>query len=165
MEQFFYTESKQKTAFSLIELIVIIGILAMLMVVAIPAFRIFQRESNLAGEAEEVASALRLAQSKTLASEGASQYGVYFNTSSVPHSYTLFKGQSYASRDLSFDKIYNLSNISEIYEADLWGGKEVVFKKITGYASSASSFGRVSMRLTTDISETKTIYIENSGLV
>jgi len=97
-----------------------------------------------------------------LASEGASQYGVYFDNTSSSHQYILFKGESFALRDNSFDEINNLSDNTEVYNIDLNGGNEIIFDRVTG---STSQPGSISLRLKTDITKTKTIYIEGSGYV
>jgi type II secretory pathway pseudopilin PulG len=154
-----------KKGLTLIEALLIIGILFILLSIAFPNFRFFQKESDLNDSVEEIINTLRLAQNKALASEGASQWGIYFETSTFPHRYILFKGESFATRDNSVDEIHKLPNSVEIYEINLWGGKEVVFEKVTGFVSSTSQFGKVSLRLRGDPTKNKTIYIENSGLV
>jgi len=153
------------TGFTLIELLVIVGISLILILLAFPNFRFFGKESDLANSAQEIVNTLRLAQNKTLASEKASQWGVYFKTSTQPHQYTLFEGSSFASRVTSSDEVHQLPKSIEIYEIDLWGGSEVVFERVTGYASSTSQIGKVSIRLKDEPSKEKTIYVENSGLI
>ncbi|KPJ57514.1 hypothetical protein AMJ49_00030 [Parcubacteria bacterium DG_74_2] len=152
-------------SFTLIELLVIIGIFIVLIAITIPNFRFFEKELDLNNSAEEIINTLRLAQNKTLASELFSQWGVYFETSTQPHQYTLFQGESFATRATSSDEIHQLPGLIEIYEIDLWGGNEVVFEKVTGFASSTSQFGKISTRVKTDPSKNRIIYIENSGLV
>lgn len=147
---------------TLIELLVGIGILIILATMSALAFRYFQRESDLNNSTKEIIASLRLAQNKTLASEGASQYGVYFNTSTPPHEYILFKGSDYSLRDTSFDEIHKLPKTIEIYEIDLQGGSEVVFDRLTGTTNQS---GSVSLRLISEPSRAKTIYIEGSGQV
>jgi type II secretory pathway pseudopilin PulG len=149
-------------SFTLVEILVIIGTMIILMALATPAFRVFQRESDLNDSSEEIINTLRLAQNKALASEEASQFGVYFDNTTTPHQYTLFKGSDYASRDSTFDEIHKLPKSIEIYEINLGGGKEVVFNRVSGETNQS---GNIKIRLVSDISKTKTIYIENSGQV
>ena len=152
-----------KKGFTLIEILVIIGIMVILVALAIPSYRFFQKESDLNNSAEEIINTLRLAQNKTLASEEASKYGVYFDAVSTPNQYTLFKGENYASRDSSFDEIHKLSSFLEIYEISLaGGGSEVVFDRISG---TTSQFGSMSIGLKDNPAKTKTIYIASSGQV
>lgn len=150
-------------AFTLVEILVIVSIMVILVSLAIPSYRFFQKETDLNNSAEEIINILRLTQSKTLASERASQWGVYFDRTTDPQRFTLFKGQSYATRDSSFDEIHKLAKSIEISEINLAGGvKEVVFDRILGTTSQA---GYVSIRLKDTPEKTKTIYIENSGQV
>lgn len=153
---------KNNFGFTIIELLTTIAILIILVAILISFFPFFQKESDLNNSFEEVINALRRAQNKTLASEGNSQYGVYFDTSVSPHQYTLFKGTDYSSRDSSFDEVHKLSKNIEIYQINLSGENEVVFARITGTASPS---GDISLRLETNPTETKTIYIEGSGLI
>lgn len=148
-------------SFTLIEILVIIGIMLILMALAIPAYRTFRSQTDLNNSAEEIINILRLAQSKTLASEGASQYGVYFDQATSPDRYTLFKGESYELRDIALDRVYDLSKDIEI-EINLIGGSEVVFNRIIGDTSQS---GNLSLRLIESPSETVSIYVANSGRI
>ena len=154
--------SKFNRGLTFIEVLVVVGIIAVLVILFIVNFRVFQKESDLSDTTEEILNAFRLVQSKTLASEEASQYGVYFDNIASPGRYVLFKGSSYATRNLNFDEIHKLPSSVEIYEINLAGGKEVVFERLTGKALPA---GNLSIRLIADPAKTKTIYIESSGLV
>lgn len=159
------TKSQKLKGLTLIELLVTVGILIILAAIVIPNLRFFQKESDLNNAAEEIINTLRLAQNKTLASEGASQYGVHFDATSTPNQYILFKGTDYASRATSSDEIYKLPKTVEISEIDLWGGTEVVFERVTGYTSTTDQFGKISLEFKNDPSKTKTIYVESSGPV
>ena len=149
--------------FTLIEILIVIGILLILIIIAFPIFRFFGAERDLDNSTEEIISTLRFAQSQTLASEGADQWGIYFSTSSVPHKYILFQGENYASRVTSSDKTYTLPESVEIYDINLITGEsEVIFNRLIG---STGQPGNISLRLKADPVKTKTIYIENSGWV
>jgi Tfp pilus assembly protein FimT len=149
-------------SFTLVEILIVVGVLIILVALAFPAFRSFQVESDLDNSVEEIISTLRIAQSKTLASEQASQWGVYFSTSTIPQQYTLFQGVDYTSRVTSSDETYELPDSVEIYHVDLAGEPEVIFDRIIG---STSQSGSVSLRLKDDPTENQTVYIENSGQV
>src|SRR4030042_2675322 len=148
-------------SFPLKKILIIIAITVILIGLTIPAYRFFQKESDLISDAEEIINNLRLTQNKTLASEGASQYGVYFDQYTSPHQYTLFKGNNYALRDSSFDEIHKLSDSVEISGINLsGGGSETIFDRISG---TTSQFGELTIRLKNDATKTKTVYIANSG--
>lgn len=145
--------------FTLIEILIIVGIFIILIFLSAQVFPYFQKEVTLNNSAEEIINNLRLAQNKTLASEGASQYGVYFDTSTNPHQYTLFKGVNYANRVISQDEVHKLSKIIEIYENTL-AGSEVVFNRLNGESSQT---GKISIRLKDTPSRFKTVSIQASG--
>jgi len=158
-----------KKGFSLVEILVIMGVLGIVIAASVPAFIFFRRQSDLGNNAEKILNVLKLAQSRTLASEKTSapedpgRYGVYFDNSASPNSYVFFKGVDFASRDMAFDKTYTLPQELEIYNIDLLGGSnEVVFERLTGFTPQE---GTVSLRLAADPTKTKTIYIEGSGEV
>ena len=144
---------------TLIELLVVISILLIILGITIQSFRSFQGEEVLSDSTEKIINILRLGQSKTLASEGASQYGIYFNTATNPHQYTLFKGANYALRDVSSDEVHQIPKSVEIYEINLGGGQEVVFNRLTGESTNS---GAVSLRLKGDNSKTRTVGIKSS---
>lgn len=153
--------NKQKS-FTVVEFLVVFSVLAVLIIISAGAFILFQRKSDLNYGTEEIINVLRIAQNKTLASEGTSQYGVYFDNITVPSQYTLFKGSDYASREISFDKVYKLSEKVEIYAINLGGGNEVVFERLTGNSNLS---GDLSLRLKTDPTNSQIIYIEASGQI
>jgi len=146
---------------TLTELLVIAGILIILSAIAVPAFRFFQKESDLNNSAEEIINTLRLAQNKTLASEEANQYGVYFDDTTSPHQYTLFVGTDFVSRDDSFDEIHKLPKTVEIYEINL-GENKVVFNRVSG---ETNQDGNIKIGLISDISKTKIVTIDSSGRI
>lgn len=153
-------KEQKKSGFSLVEFIVVIVILFILAGMFVSTSRFFRKEFDLNNNTEEIIAALRYAQNKTLASEAADQYGIYFDISTFPHQYVLFKGSDYSSRDTSYDEIHKLPEILEIYDIALGGGNETSFQRINGEAIPS---GSISLRLTTDHSKNKTIYIEDSG--
>jgi len=153
---------KKNTGFTIIEILVVLAILAVLSIISVAFFISLQKESQLSNVYEEIISTLKVAQNKTLSSQEDSQYGVYFNTATSPHQHILFKGNSYSSRDNSFDEIHLIPNITEFYQINTGGDNEIVFDRLTG---STENSGNISLRLKDDNSQTKIIYITNSGTI
>jgi len=152
---------------TLIELLVVISILLIIIGITIQSFRSFQGEEVLSDSTEKIINILRLAQSKTLASEGASQYGVYFDDIVDPRQYILFKlfnsvNYSDPLRNTSSDEVHKIPESVEIYNINLIGGQEVVFSRLTG---ETANFGKVSLELKSDHSKTQTIGIQSSGKI
>ena len=148
--------------FSLIEIIIVIAVLFVLGTISISTFFLLQKNVDLNDATQEVISVLKVAQNQTLASHGDSQYGVYFDSAVSPSRYILFKGADFASRDAGSDKIYLLPDTVEFYDINLSGTFETAFSKLIG---SASAWGNISLRLKEDTSQTKIIYVANSGTV
>ncbi|MDP3093897.1 MAG: hypothetical protein Q8N16_04000 [bacterium] len=145
--------------FTLLEFLIILGTVVLLLGLTVPALRGFQENLSLSNNAEEIMSVLRLAQSKTMASEGRDSWGVYFSG----QTHTLFKGISFVQREPASDKVYQLSKRVEFFQIDLeGGGSEVVFGRIRG---TTANIGSLSLRLKADQGKTKTIYVSGSGQV
>lgn len=152
---------KKNLGFTVIEILIVLAIIGILVAIFI-AYALLRPGKDLDNSTEEVISKLRLAQSKTLTSEGPSQYGVYFDSTTTPNRYILFKGVSYAARDTSVDLIFKLPTRLEFYSISFSGGNEVVFKRVTGLAIQS---GSVSLRFKDDPAQNKTVYVESSGRV
>lgn len=152
---------ENNTGFTLVEVLIVIAVLSILSTVIAFDFISFRKTSNLDNNVQEFVSVLKLAQNKSLSSENYSKYGVYINTVVSPNQYTLFAGDTYASNPSSYH-IYYLQNNAEFYGISMGGGNEIVFDKLTG-ASEES--GSVSIRINTDVSNNKTVYITSSGMV
>jgi prepilin-type N-terminal cleavage/methylation domain-containing protein len=158
-------EAKDNPGLTLPEVLVAITILVVLMTMAVPVFTSFREDSDLNNNAEEIINVLRIAQSKTLSGEEASRWGVYFDTSTSPHQYVLFRGDDYQRRVVSSDQVHKLPSNLEIYQTDLWGKEELVFQRITGSVTTTEQSGSVSLRSKKTPTKNRTIYIMNFGQV
>lgn len=147
-------------SFTLVELLIVVGIVGLLVALAFPALHDFRLASSLDNATEEIINALRLTQNKTTASEGDSVWGIYFSTNTLPHQYTLFKGENYASRDMLADEVSKISETVLISEINLGGNPEIVFNKVSGESRQSGSIKLISKA---DSSQSRTIYIETSG--
>jgi type II secretory pathway pseudopilin PulG len=147
--------------FTLFELVVVAAIAVLLGGLALPALRIAQKNSELDNAAESLVNVLRLAQNRTLASEGASQYGVFFDMTTPLHQYTLFKGTTFATRDVAADELYVLSQSVEISNSTI-PGNEVVFMRVTG---TVANTGLVTVRLVADPAKEESVHVSGSGVI
>lgn len=153
---------KMDAGFTLFEVVIVVLILSILAAIVVADFLSLQKKSDLEGSANEIATVLRLAQSRTVASESSSKYGVYFDNLVSPNKYVLFKGTSYTTREVGSDQTYFFPNTLEFSSVSLSDGNETVFEKLTG-ASEKS--GSVTIRFKADASQTKTVYISSSGVI
>lgn len=144
---------------TLLEIIVGIAVLFILVAIALPSSSI-QKTTDIQIDAQQIVSTLSLAQSRTTASESASQHGVFFN--SIDNTFTLFEGSDYASRNTGEDEVFTLSSSVEIFSVNFAGGDEIVFERI--YGSTLQS-GSLVIRLVSDASVTSTVLVAPSGQV
>ena len=152
-----YKNGKALTGFTIIELLVAVTVLVLATSLILPGFNFFQRQSALDAAGQEIVSALRLAQNQTLASEGASSFGVYFDNDK----FTVFKGTSFypSSPD---NNIHPLNPSLTISAANLNGNNFIVFDRLTG---NAPNYGYIKIEQVSDSTKNKTIFVYSDGVV
>lgn len=147
----------KNTGFTLIEILMVIGIIAILLGMSIVGFRLFEGKTELKSYAQNILTILELARTKTLASEDASQYGVYFEQ----NKYVLFKGDTY-QEEAENNKTYQLPGRLKINGINLANENDsVVFQRISGYAISTGTIEII----TVSQPATTTINIYSSGQI
>ena len=147
--------------FTLIELAVVEAIALLLGGLAVPALRVAQKNSELEDASQSLVSVLRLAQSRTLGSEVASQYGVFFDTAASPDQYVLFRGTTYTVRDVAADELHVLPRNVEMSTITI-PGSEVVFARVTG---TVLNTGSVTLRLLSNSDKQEIVYVSSSGSI
>lgn len=148
---------KKKSGFTLIELIVVIAIIAILVVTTFVGYNSFRKKTQLNITAEEIESALKLAQSKTLSSLNQTNYGIHLETDS----YVSFIGNTYSSAEVT-NVIFDISDNLEIYNISLNGaGSEIIFERLTG---KTDQYGSFNIRIK-NTSQEKILNIESSGTI
>lgn len=149
---------QQQNGFTLIELLVAIAVLILAAGFVLPGFNFWQRQSALDIATQEIINTLRLAQNKTLASEGATNYGVYF----APDRFTLFTGQTFNPGSIT-NQEHILNPSLFISQINLTSSSiTVVFERLTGFTSS---YGSIKIQIINDASKNKTIYINANGII
>ena len=123
------------TGFTLIEILISVAIVGVIAAVAVSASRSFLEGKTAESAVYETLSALSRARSLTLASKGASQYGVHFETDSV----SVFKGTSFASGNPENDVIflYKGAKIDNISLSG--GGQNVIFERLSGKSAQTGT--------------------------
>lgn len=150
--------TQKNKGFSLIEILVAVAVLVAVAALTAAVFSSFYRVQTLNSAIEQAISLIKEARSKTLSSEGASQYGVHFESSRL----VLFKGSGFTEGNPD-NKEFVLQSAVEIYDISLNGGVvDLVFKRLTG---ETNEYGGVFFRLKASPSKTRNIIIESSGLI
>lgn len=126
----------RQRGFTLIEVLISTVIIAIIVGFGSNIITNFRNQQLLDTITHSVATTLEEARQRTLASDGAKQYGVHLESDS----YTLFEGDTYVSTDpnnieRSIDSRAALSTITLT-----GGGSDVVFERLTGRTNQSGTF-------------------------
>jgi prepilin-type N-terminal cleavage/methylation domain-containing protein len=103
--------------FTLLELLLSVAIITILGGVAVPLYSIYESKTSVSVLSDAVVDSLRSTALFSVSGKENSQWGVHFDTGEI----TIFKGNSFSSRDTSYDNIISLqdelvfSGINDIY--------------------------------------------------
>lgn len=147
--------------FTLIELLIVIGIIAVVSVVA--GFNLYNYKpyQDLDFTVKEIAAVLRNAQSRSMAQEAGGRFGVHFeNSLSGENFYDLFQGNDYASGS----RVARTSLRRNIQFIDPAAGssKDIMFSSINGLLATSST---IKVAFKNDNSIFKIITINSNGQV
>lgn len=117
--------------FTLVEILLVIGIFALLISFLVPIGLDFYKSQQLETTSQEMVQTLRRAQLKAMSIDLDSSFGVYLTN----NNYTLFKGDSYLTRDSQYDEIFDLPAIINVS-----GLFEIVFLKLEGKPKGTSAY-------------------------
>jgi len=118
------------SGFTLIEILITVSLISILGFFLFSIGLNFYKSQQLETQAQEILQTLRRAQSKAMAIELDSTFGVYL----TDDNYTLFKGTSYATRDVQYDEVFDLPQIINVS-----GLSEVVFSKVEGIPNGVAA--------------------------
>ncbi|MES3005699.1 MAG: hypothetical protein V4664_02005 [Patescibacteria group bacterium] len=146
----------KKRGFSLIELVIIIGMTAIIGTMTLFAFRGFSDYQILDKQTDTIQSYIDKARVEAMNSKSFSNFGIRFATSTI----TLFQGSTYAASTSNFS--YNFPSSVQISSILLTGGvTDIYFKNVTGEPNAT---GTITLRLASTPSSTKSIIIYGTGL-
>lgn len=148
------------TGYTLLELLMVIGVLALIAAIGSPFLFGFKTGLDLDEEANRIAATLRAAQSKAMTLQNYSSWGVYFNNTGDPY-YDLFYGVDYPSGTVT-DRFF-LSQGTR-YSAPASGTSiTVLFAKRTGNPGAAATV--VIESASTNPPEQKNVTVQQMGRI
>ncbi|OGY45138.1 MAG: hypothetical protein A2729_00075 [Candidatus Buchananbacteria bacterium RIFCSPHIGHO2_01_FULL_39_14] len=145
----------KSAGFTIVEILIILGVLAIVATLSLPFIQSFQVSSDLTTYSEQLTQTLRRAQQKAMAGQNNSAWGVYFNNGQKK--VILFKGVDYGSRDSDFDEEISYPPSFSV-NTDFSG---LIFFNL--YRSSPSVGGIVT--ITSQNNESKNITINELGII
>ena len=159
------TYHNQEKAFTLIELVITMGILAILATVSFISIIGYKQRQDLVSASQEIIEVLRNAQNRSLSQEATStqgsggRWGVYFgNPASGTDFYDLFKGSSYAGGTIVSRSVLP-SDIQFVIPAS-GSSSTVVFSPVTGLPRSSIT---IKISLISALTSSSTIVVSSNG--
>lgn len=145
------------TGFTLIEFLIVFGLMATVFAVTIGFFSNFKNKEALDKNISLVSEVLRQAKHFTINSKDSNQFGVHFNSNNI----VLFIGPTYSAISPT-NQVYELSPSVELYSINISnGGSDIIFKRLTGDAEYSGTVTFKSLIAST----TRTITIHKTGLI
>lgn len=137
-----YLPYSKRKGVSIVELIVVVGLLLLVTRIATGVFGDMKRNQVLKTETERVVSIIETAHSNALTAKDASPYGVYIQSDRL----VLFEGVTYATSSPNNKEILLLDG-AVIASSTISGGSSIVFAKLSGETTNSGSIElRVSFR-------------------
>jgi prepilin-type N-terminal cleavage/methylation domain-containing protein len=115
--------NKYSGGFTLLEIVVVIGIIGIVLSISTSVYSSFKAHENLEIATTGVVEAVRHAQANAQSGRGDSSWGVEMLLNSA----VIFKGTSYAGRDISADQLLDFSG-----GVVASGLSEIIFTKVAG---------------------------------
>jgi type II secretory pathway pseudopilin PulG len=159
MKRFFsYFQKDEAKGITILEIIVVVGILLMLTTASVSNLSAYRNRQVLNGESSQILSILNKARSQTLASKSQTSYGVRIESDRV----TLYTGPTFASVPAEYEE-YVLNHSVSITNISLNGGStDVLFERLTG---ETSAYGTFQITLLAEALQNHIIEISQTGFV
>ncbi len=150
----------KKKGFTLVELVVVLGIFIVLITISFPTYSNWHVAAQIDSANEDIIQAIRLAKMRSIAGYNNLSHGIFFNNNeSGSDSYTLYQGSSYASRDADYDRQISLSET--LSSTTTIQNSEINFSKGLGLPSATGTI----IIIHSNTNETATITINSLGAV
>ncbi len=129
-----------RKGFSLVEILIVIGITAVIGVVVLTSLTGRRHRVELENTARQIATLLREAQSRSMSQDSSTSWGVHFeNSTTTAAFYELFSGTVYSTSSVVGH--YRLPNIVRFATSSVPSGSSstVIFAQITGLPSASTT--------------------------
>lgn len=141
----------QKRGFTLLEVILSIALLTLISSFSFPIYQSLQVKNDTEISATTIVHTMRRAQLLAQAGEADTAWGVFI----APGQGTLFAGESFLSRDESYDDIVAIPTSIEP-----GGIQEIIFSKLTGAPHATGT-----ITLANSVGDVRNIHINSKGII
>ncbi len=149
-----HNKNKRRSAFTLMEILIVVALISILAVSSLPIYGNFQGTAQLNETSAMLVQTVRQARELSFVRFSNTNYGVKF----LPSSYILYQGTSYASRTTSTDQVFALATSLSL--TTTLSNNEVNFSRGVGAPNSNGSVLLQNINL-----GTKTILINSAGMI
>ncbi|OGG43391.1 hypothetical protein A3G50_02490 [Candidatus Jorgensenbacteria bacterium RIFCSPLOWO2_12_FULL_42_11] len=150
-----------KYGFTIIELLIVIGIVVIVAVAGFLGLYSFRGEKYLDLTSQEIINVLRDAQDRSISREEDGHWGVHFeNSAGGDNFYELFKGASYAD-SVKYSR-FSLKPSIKFNDPASGANTDIIFQPITGWPNTPTTI-KISSK--NDSSKNTTIVISANGLI
>lgn len=150
--------NNSKDGFTLIEILIVVGVFAILGAIVTYGFYSFFRTSEMKTAVDVVQAELRDARAKTIAAAGDSRHGVHFESDRV----VVFAGAAYSASDPNNEIEVMPPGITIGTIALNGGGAEVIFDRLSG---NTAQYGSVTLSHVSHDVPDKIISISAAGMI
>ncbi len=154
----FAHQRKQKSGFTLIEMLLAVSIIFLMSGLILGPFSQFRTQKTLDATVEEVFAAFSRAHIDTISSLQDSQYGVHLDADKVVY----FVGTTYVPGAVTNSE-YELSSVIEIGSITLVGGvSDVIFQRLSGATNQSGTF---EIRAKSDTTRKVVVTVNGTGAI
>ena len=143
--------SDKRAGFTLIEMLLSVALIGALVGVSLPVYISFQSRNELSVATTTTVEMLRRAQTFARSGAADAMWGVAFTQKTA----TLFKGNTYASRETALDEVAALPETVSVA-----GVTEITFSRLAGVPSQTGA-----VALTSNSGDVRTLNINAKGVI
>lgn len=147
---------KRSAGFTLVELLIVIGITTILAGVSAVVYGNLQVSTQLNETSYALVQNLRLAREQSIAGLDNVTHGIKFDS----NNYTLYQGASYLTRQSAYDRVFPIASAIVLTPDLSLPGQEIIFSRGNGMPSATGT-----VTLSHVVSGTRAVVINDLGIV
>jgi len=152
--QHYFSSKKSSAGFTIIELLIVVGIITIIAGVSSVVYGNLQISAQLNETSAQIAQNLRIAYGQSASGFNDDAHGVKFESSE----YIIFQGASYDTRTATYDRAYDIDSALSL--STTLSGDEVVFSRGVGLPNTTGT-----VTITHSVSGSRNILVSDQGVI